>query len=608
MGLMCGIFGHIGKTDSIKKCLSGLKFLEYRGYDSAGIAGILEGEMLYFKKKGKLSALEKTLADRSLPFTATIGHTRWATHGIANIRNAHPHADQMKNLALVHNGILENHQELRTMLEKKGIVFESDTDTEVIAQLIAHSYEGDLANAVRGACSLMKGFWALAIIHKKHPNQIIVTRLENPLIVGLSKQEAYISSDPYAFQEKDLDLFYLKNHEIGVVSRDSIQIFDQEARKVEVVPEQIDFPEINIDKGDYAHFMLKEIFEQPKAIQSSIHNRFVLDKGDADFEDFHPKKGEFTKIILLGCGTSWHAGCIAALQFEAYAKLPAQAEIASEYRYKQTQIDAKTLVIALSQSGETLDTIAAARKAKESGAKILVICNVPGSTLMRTADFSISLRAGPEISVCSTKAYNCQLAVLALLALKMGRLGPIDQKQGEEFLKEIIHLPKIVEAVLNQEETLIHLAQKYARLSNFFFIGRQYMFPTSLEAALKLKEISYRNAFAYPAGELKHGPIALIDPSCLIIGMCGNALTYDKMLSNLMEVKARGGRILAFIPLNAPEIAKIADDFLLLPSVSDSLASIPYSVASQLLAYYIAKEHGTDIDQPRNLAKSVTVE
>ena len=607
---MCGIFGHIGKADSIKKCLAGLKFLEYRGYDSAGIAGIFEDELLCFKEKGKLEALKQILADQSIPFTTTIGHTRWATHGVANARNAHPHFDQNKNLALVHNGILENHQELRKMLESKGVLFSSDTDTEVIAQLIAYLYEGDLVRAVRSAISLMKGFWALAIIHKKHPDQIIVTRLENPLVVGLSKKtkEAYISSDPYAFQEKKLDLFYLKNHEIGVVSNDSIQIFDHNARSIKPAPELIELPEIKIDKGGFSHFMLKEIFEQPKAIQSSIHNRFVLEEGDADFEFFHPKPGQFTNVLLLGCGTSWHAGCIAALQFEAFAKLPASAEIASEYRYKQSQIDPKTLVIALSQSGETFDTIAAVRKARESGAKVLAICNIPGSTLMREADFCITLRAGPEISVCSTKAYNCQLAVSALLALKMGRLGPMTHEVGGTFLKEIIQLPKIVEEVLEQEETLIHLAQKYAGFSNHFFIGRQYMLPTSLEAALKLKEISYQNAFAYPAGELKHGPIALIEPNCLVIGMCGNAATYDKILSNLMEVKPRGGRILALAPSDAPEIANIADDVLWLPHLCDPLASIPYSVATQLFAYYVAKERGCDIDQPRNLAKSVTVE
>jgi len=598
---MCGIFGHIGKPDSIEKCLKGLKFLEYRGYDSAGIAGTSEGKLSCFKEKGKILALENSLSGHSTNFTATIGHTRWATHGAPTSLNAHPHLDQNHSLAIVHNGILENHSKLRAWLEDKGVVFASNTDSEVIAQLIAMHYEGDLLQAVRKSLPLMKGFWALAIIHQDHPDQIVATRLENPLVIGLDKlgEEGFISSDIYAFQRQDLDLFYLKNHEIAVISNRSVKIFDEQSRSVDATPQKIDLPEFVIDKGDYAHFMLKEIFEQPSAIRSSIHNRFIEETGDCDFDEFHPEEGEFSNILLLGCGTSWHAGCIAALQFEEKTGLSARAEIASEFRYRKATLAPNTLVIALSQSGETFDTIAAVCLAKKQGAKVLAICNVLGSTLTREADYYIPLRAGPEISVCSTKAFNCQLAVLSLLALKLS-----DAKN----LQDILTLPRVVEQVLEQEETLIHLAQKYSALNSFFFIGRQYMFPTCMEAALKLKEISYQNAFAYPAGELKHGPIALVDPSCLVIGLCGNSITYEKMLSNLMEVKARGGKILALAPTHAKEIAEIADDVLWLPPTPDSLSPIPYSVCTQLLAYYIAKERGTDIDQPRNLAKSVTVE
>ncbi|MDN3506376.1 MAG: glutamine--fructose-6-phosphate transaminase (isomerizing) [Simkaniaceae bacterium] len=585
---MCGIFGHVGSLKSIEKCLKGLKFLEYRGYDSAGIAGILEDGLFCIKEQGKLCALENALSNPPKNCKTAIGHTRWATHGRPSTSNAHPHMDQKHSLAIVHNGILENHNELRTSLIDQGVTFASDTDSEVIAQLISIHYEGDILQAVQKSLPLMKGFWALAVVHKDHPDQIIATRLESPLVIGQDVQasECFLSSDVYAFQRQDLDLIYLKNHEIAVISHQSIKIFDEESRSVDVIPQKIDLPDFEISKGDYSHFMLKEIFEQPAALQSSIHNRLP---------DFPSELKEFSNILLLGCGTSWHAGCIAALQFEEKAGLTARAEIASEFRYKKAILPPNTLVIALSQSGETFDTIAATSLAKKQGAKVLTICNVPESTLVREADYYIPLRAGPEISVCSTKAFNCQLAVLSLLA---------DAKN----LQDILALPKIVEQVLEQEETLIHLAQKYAGLSSFFFIGRQYMYPTCMESALKLKEISYQSAFAYPAGELKHGPIALIDPNCLVIGLCGNNATYEKMLSNLMEVKARSGKILAIAPEGAKEIAEIADDVIWLPPTPDSLSPVPYSVCTQLLAYYIAKERGTDIDQPRNLAKSVTVE
>lgn len=604
---MCGIFGHIGAGNSLKKSLLGLKFLEYRGYDSAGIAGIHEGKIVCYKEKGKLSQLEKKIGLDPPSLSITIGHTRWATHGVASAKNAHPHLDPSKTLALVHNGIIENHTQIRSMLKEKGFIFQTETDTEVIAVLISHLYHGDLVKAVQEATSYLKGFWALAILHKNHPGQIVVTRKENPLIIGISKKrgEAYISSDPCAFQETDMDLFFLGNHEIAVVTKDSVKIFDRDANSISQSPQKMDLPQLVFDKGDFPHFMLKEIFEQPSAIASTIHNRFLLEKGKADLENFDPKPGEFSKIIFLGCGTSYHAGCIAAMQCEAIAKIPAQAEIASEFRYKFSQLEPNTLVIALSQSGETFDTIAAIRKAKSEGAKVLAICNAFGSTLTLEADFTLYLRAGPEISVCSTKAFNCLLALLSLVALKFAHLQSIPQ---ESFAREIPTLPKIAEKVLEQEETLLHLAQKYAPLSHFFFIGRQYMYPASSEASLKLQEISYLHSLACPAGELKHGPLALVDSHCLVIGLCGNALTYDKMLSNLMEVKARRGKVLAFAPEGAPEIGDIADDVLWLPSISDSLAPIPYSIAAQLFAYYIAKERGREIDQPRNLAKSVTVE
>jgi len=611
--LMCGIYGHIGTSSSIEKCLKGLKFLEYRGYDSAGIAGIDDGALFCFKEKGKISELEKRLENKLHSFQSSIGHTRWATHGKASQVNAHPHLDQKKEVAVVHNGILENYRSLRTMLEGKGVKFESETDTEVIAQLIAHFYQGDLIKAVQQAICLMKGFWGLAVIHKNHPGQILATCNENPIVVGLSKDksESFISSDPQAFGRKDIDLFFLKSFEIAIVYKDKVEIFDRNACSIEKAPEEIEVSNFEISKGDFEHYMLKEIYEQPHAIRSSIHNRFLMDSGVAEFENFAFTKEEFKtfkQILILGCGSSWHAGCIAAQQFEELAQIPASAEIASEYRYRQTKVRPDTLVIAISQSGETFDTIAAVRKMKENGAKVMAICNVPSSTLMREANYSILLRAGPEISVCSTKAVSCQLAVLSLLVLNFARLGPMNKAAGQKFLKQIIQIPHIIEEVLQQSGAIEQLAKKYASKSVFLFVGRQYMTPTCHEAALKLKEISYLSAFAYPAGELKHGAIALIDSNSVIIGLCGNESTYDKVLSNLMEVKARGGHVIAFAPQNSSEIEEIADEVIYLPILSDYLAPIAYTVASQLLAYYFARELGTEIDQPRNLAKSVTVE
>lgn len=605
---MCGIFGHIGDSSSIEKCLKGLKFLEYRGYDSAGIAGIEENTLFCMKEKGKISELEKLLEKKIHRFQSSIGHTRWATHGEASQKNAHPHLDEKNEVAVVHNGILENHNSIRSMLEKKGMIFSSDTDSEVIAQLISYFYKGDFIASVRKSLALMKGFWALAIIHKNHPGQIIATRFENPLVVGVSQDasEAFVSSDPYAFVKKDLDLYYLKNHEIALLSKGNVEIYDQHAKTVEKVPEHLELPEIEFDRGNFEHFMLKEIFEQPLSVQRSIHNRFALDKGDAEFENFPTKK--FEKVLILGCGTSWHAGMIAAQLIEEMAHIPSSAEIASEYRFRKTTIDKNTLVIALSQSGETFDTVAAVKRAQEMGGYVLAICNVPNSTLTRLADCVISLRAGPEISVCSTKAFSCQLSVLSLVALKLARQNIMDKKTGEKFICEIIRLPNIIETVLEQRETIRQLAKKYVDKPNFFFIGRQYMHSTSLEAALKLKEISYLNAFGYPAGELKHGPIALIDENCVVLGLCGNKLTYEKMVSNLAEIKARKGNIIAIGSHDCEKLNQVADDVLYLPETSDELASIPYAVATQLFAYYIARERGTDIDQPRNLAKSVTVE
>jgi glucosamine--fructose-6-phosphate aminotransferase (isomerizing) len=587
--------------------------LEYRGYDSAGLAGILSGELFCYKEVGKISVLENSLQATPLPLELAIAHTRWATHGKPTVENAHPHFDESKSIAVVHNGIIENHSSLRDMLLEQGRTFYSDTDTEIIAQLIAHFYEGELLPAVRRALSLLKGFWGIALIHKNHPDRIIAAAKENPIAIGsnAAKAEAYVSSDANAFAERDLEVMFLRNDEVAIISPEMVQVFDPSSAPVQKNTERFGGTAEAFSKNGYPHFMLKEICEQPQTIQQAFHSRLIPEFGTAEFENLTFSSSDLAgiqRIILLACGTSWHAGLIAASLLEDKARIPTQAEIASEFRYRNPIITEDTLVIAISQSGETLDTLAAVREVKSKGAKVLGICNNSNSTLMREADCTLLLRAGPEISVCSTKAFTSQLTLLSLFTLFMARLRHMGKQEGQAFLAAIQTLPTLVEGILQKKEEIQALAKKYCHFSQFFFLGRHYMHITSLEAALKLKEISYINAQAYPAGEMKHGPIALVDPQLAVIGLCGNTRTLDKMLSNLMEIKARSAPILAFAPEGTPEIAKIATDTLWLPPISDELASIPYAIASQLLAYYIALELGTDIDQPRNLAKSVTVE
>jgi glucosamine--fructose-6-phosphate aminotransferase (isomerizing) len=610
---MCGIFCYIGPRNSAKICIDGLKRLEYRGYDSAGIAGIYMGKILFHREIGNVQALKNAFDEQPLPLDLAIAHTRWATHGKPSKENAHPHLDQSESIAVVHNGIIENHAALRAMLKEKGFSFKSDTDTEVIAQLISHFYEGDLLASVQKTLALLQGFWGIAVIHKDHPEKIIAAARENPIAIGLctKRQEAYISSDANAFQAQDLDVLFLHSDEIAVITRERVDVFDQSTTPVSKEIQKIEGEKNAISKNGFEHFMLKEIFEQPQTIQQAFHGRLIENFGTAEFEQFPLTTKELLavrRILILACGGSWHAGLVAASLLEDVARIPTQAEIASEFRYRNPIVSEDTLVIAISQSGETLDTIAAVREVRAKGAKVIGICNVRNSTLTREADATIFLRAGPEISVCSTKALTSQITVLSLFTLLMARLRHMNKEEGRIFLHEIQRLPTIIEYVLRQKETIETLAKKYACFDNFFFLGRHYMYPTSLEGALKLKEISYINAVGYPAGEMKHGPIALIDSKLAVVGMCGNKRTYDKMLSNLREVKARGGILLAFAPEGSLEIDEVADDIVYLPKVSDECAPIPYTVASQLLAYCIAKERGTEIDQPRNLAKSVTVE
>ncbi|MBM3191465.1 MAG: glutamine--fructose-6-phosphate transaminase (isomerizing) [Chlamydiae bacterium] len=611
---MCGIFGYVGtntEENPVDICLEGLRYLEYRGYDSAGIAGILDGKINACKTAGRVHDLEALIRKSELKLSIAIAHTRWATHGKPSSYNAHPHFDSEHQLAIVHNGIIENYAFLKEELIKQGIVFHSDTDTEVIAQLLSFYYKGDVLSALRKTLQQLEGTWAIALIHKKHPDQIFAATKDAPLVVGYGTKEIFLSSDPNALKKEDLDILYLQNQDIAILQADSVKIVDLEGKEKITCFEKLHHESSGHGKDNFEHFMLKEIFEQPLSIKRAMENRLNEYLGTAYFEDLTLSLHELqsiNRILILGCGTSYHAGCIAAALLQNIARIPTEVDIASEFRYSDPILSEDTLVIAISQSGETADTLAAVQMVRAKKAKVLGICNVKNSKLARESDSCLFLRAGPEVSVCSTKAFTSQLTLLGLFTLFMARLRHLSKEAGQQLLHELKSLPSTVEKVLSQARDIHALAKKYAHHEHFFFIGRRYMYPTSLEAALKLKEISYLNAIGYPAGELKHGPIALIDENHVTVAMCGNAATYTKLVSNLMEIKARGGPLIAFAPRSASNLETIADDILYLPEILDPLASIPYSIAAQLFAYYIAKEKGTDIDKPRNLAKSVTVE
>lgn len=608
---MCGIFGYVGKKNAVEISMNGLKKLEYRGYDSAGIAGVKNGKIVYSKEVGKVAVLQNEVIKSGLQADVAIAHTRWATHGIPSVANAHPHFDVANSLAVVHNGIIENHEMLRALLVAKGIKFVSETDTEVISHLIAESYQGDLLKAVQKVVPMLEGSFAIALVHKDHPHTIIAVAQESPLVVGIGIEEAFVSSDLHAFSSHTRNVLFLENSEIAVVTAEKIEIFNSEMAQIDKQPKELDVIIEEVTKGEYKHFTLKEIYDQPQAIKSALLSRFFEEFGTAKFEELKFDVNELhsvERILILACGTSWHAGYVGSYMIEESARIPVQLEISSEFRYKNPIVPFGTLVIAISQSGETADTLAAVRELKARGAKVLGICNVHNSSLSREADATIFLRAGPEIGVCSTKAFTSQVVVLALINLLLARMHGMTKAEGQNFIEALKKLPEQVEQVLLKADKIQVLAKKYAKYQNFFYLGRSYMFPTALEGALKLKEISYINANGYPAGEMKHGPIALINPECPTVALCANQNTFDKIVSNLMEVKARHGKVIAIAEEGQDAIKGIADDIVWVPKTIDELATIPTTIVTQLFAYYIALERGEDIDQPRNLAKSVTVE
>jgi len=608
---VCGIFGYIGPREATSLVLEGIHKLEYRGYDSAGVATISDGILLFEKEVGKVTRLEEVVKTKNWNTHIAIAHTRWATHGRPTEENAHPHFDAHVKCAVVHNGIIENHDAVRHLLQKRGVKFRSETDTEVISQLVGYLYKGNFLRAVQRALPLLQGAFAIAVIHQEHPGEIVCAAKESPLAIGVGQGEMFVASDSVAFLKYTRRAIYLGASEVALVTEKGVEAFDAHLAPIEKESEDLSHDLEEVTKGKFQHFMLKEIYEQPQSLQNALLARFSREYGTATLDNLNFTDDELQKIeriVILACGTSLHAGMIAAYMLEEQARIPVEVEISSEFRYKNPIVKDNTLAIAISQSGETADTLAAMRELREKGAKILGICNVQGSTLAREVDSCLFLRSGPEIGVAASKTLTSQLIVLSLLTLRFARMRQMSQQEGIRFIDALTKLPAQVKQVLEGSDQIIALAKKYAEFDNFFFLGRRYMYPTALEGALKLKEIAYVNANGYPAGEMKHGPIALINEMCPTVAFCADSFTYPKMMSNLMEVKARNGRILAIAPGGSPDVASIADDVIWVPPTLDEFAPIASTVAGQLFAYHVAIERGTEIDQPRNLAKSVTVE
>ena len=606
---MCGIFGYIGFRNAIKQALEGLKRVEYRGYDSAGIAYMKEGSLKVVKSVGKVSQLEEKLQDTTS--SIAIAHTRWATHGKVTEANAHPLYDMNQTLCIIHNGVIENFQQIKSELEKDGVTFRSETDTEVVANLIATLYKGNLLEAVQEASMLLKGCWSLVVLHKDHPDQIIASKQECPLVIGVGIDEMFISSDTHAFIQNTQQAIYMDDGEIVRITQKGFELFDASKAPITKQVEVLKHSAEESTKGDFEHYTLKEIFEQPQTVQNAMFSRFFEEYGTVAFDDLHMSSSDLLaikRIVIIACGTSFHAGLLAGYMFEDMARIPTQVEISSEFRYKNPIVEPGTLVIAISQSGETADTLAAVRELKAKGAQVIALCNVHGSTITREADGTLYLHAGPEVGVCSTKAFTSQLTVLSLFCLMMARLRHWSKFDGQEFLHALRQIPEQISAVLSQKGRIEALAHKYSAFDDCFFIGRRYMYPTCLEGALKLKEISYINANGYAAGEMKHGPIALLNEKCPTVALACDMLTYDKVISNILEARARHSPLLCITFEGDERLNSIADDIIYVPKTRDELAPIAVSVACQLFAYYSAKFRGADIDKPRNLAKSVTVE
>ena len=605
---MCGIVGYIGKENASSILIEGLKKLEYRGYDSAGIAVYHQGKVDIRKYKGRLNVLERHIREVPVHGTMGIGHTRWATHGAPSDINSHPHSNASREIVVVHNGIIENYLELKEELEDLGYVFHSETDTEVIAHLLDVLYTEDIVTTVQKALEKLHGSYALGIISTREPDKLIGVRKDSPLVVGLGQGENFIASDIPAILKHTRRVYFLEDHEIIVMTKDEVKVID---KKGNLIPKEVFKVEWDIsaaEKGGYRHFMLKEIEEQPKALRDTMASRIIEDTGRIVLDNIKLGKEELQKISrihIVACGTAYHAGMVGKYAIERLARIPVEAEVASEFRYKDPILDERSLVMVISQSGETADTLAALRLAKERKARVIAITNVVGSSVSREADDVLYTWAGPEIAVASTKAYITQLSCMYMIALHFAH--QLGRDHFKELLNSLKQTPQMVEDMIKSKHES-RFADHRFNAKNIFFIGRGLDYYTALEGSLKLKEISYVHSEAYAAGELKHGTIALIEEGSLVIALATQGDLYQKLLSNIKEVKARGAYVLAISQEGHREVEKVADEVFYIPSVNDLLASIPTIPILQMVAYYIAVARGCDVDKPRNLAKSVTVE
>ncbi len=614
---MCGIVGYIGKKPAYPILIKGLKRLEYRGYDSAGVAMVSDsGSLNVYKAKGKVDNLTDYCADKDVTGSIGIAHTRWATHGEPSARNAHPHYSQSKNLAIIHNGIIENYADIKTKLQAKGVQFASDTDTEVLVQLVEYimvKKHLSLLEAVQVALYQVIGAYAIAIIDKRDPEQIVAARKQSPLVVGIGEGEYFIGSDASPIIEYTDKVVYLEDGNIAVIRLDEeLKVLSILGQEQELKVKKVDINLGQIEKGGYEHFMLKEIFEQPECLTNCMRGRINVEGDNVTLSAMIDYKNQLLnarRIVIVACGTSWHAGLIGKQLFESICHIPCEVEYASEFRYRNPVINKDDVVIAISQSGETADTLAAIHLAKEQGAFIFGICNAIGSSIPRATDTGTYIHVGPEIGVASTKAFTGQVTVLSMLALCMAKeLGSISDERYKKMVKELTLIPGKMEQALKTNEQIEHLARIFTYARNCLYLGRGYNYPVALEGALKLKEISYIHAEGYPAAEMKHGPIALIDSEMPVFVIATRDRLYEKVISNIQEVRARGGRVTALVTEGDKQISKFADDVIELPDTMECFQPLIASIPLQLLAYHIAVCKGKDVDRPRNLAKSVTVE
>jgi glucosamine--fructose-6-phosphate aminotransferase (isomerizing) len=608
---MCGIVGYVGPRVATPLLIDGLKRLEYRGYDSAGIAMMNGSGIETRKKAGKISALESSVAGSPVHGNVGIAHTRWATHGAPNECNAHPHTDCKNEIAVVHNGIIENASALRVWLEKNGHTFRSETDTEVLAHLIESSFDESLEQAVIESLHMVQGTYGIAVISSRDPDKIVAARKGSPLLIGLGENEYFIASDVSAILKHTREVIYLDDGDIAVLERTGARTIDLDSVTLNKKVNTIDWDLGQIERGGYAHFMLKEIFEQPETIENTMRGRLLVEEGTSKLSGLNLSDDDLLDIddiVITACGTSWHSALIGEHMIEEFARIPVEVEYASEFRYRNPVVSDRTLCVVISQSGETADTLAAMREAKRRGARAIGLVNVVGSTIAREADGGVYLHAGPEIGVASTKAFTSQVVALALLTLRLGRTRDMSIMAGRQMIQALQDLPAQIRDILARADQIEALAEEFKRASNFLYLGRGYNFPAALEGALKLKEISYIHAEGYPAAEMKHGPIALIDEMMPVVFIAPHDSVFDKISSNIQEVKARKGKVIAITSRDEPSLAGKIDYEFRIPETIDMLTPVLASVPLQLLAYYIAVKRGSNVDQPRNLAKSVTVE